>query len=283
MTVWWSGMVACGVALTLVNCDFSKSDSASDSGQVDRDMDGFSVPEDCDDEDPLINPAQDEVCDDGLDNDCDGATDCDDPDCTAACTTTETDCDDGLDNDEDGATDCDDPDCADDCDSAETDCDDGLDNDEDGATDCDDPDCDDAEACVCPDSPTPAIVGIDILWTTQSWSYSVELQGVATAVHVHVTGTAGAVSDWEEVHPLGNTARDDCEQWDLWETDLQIVSDTDSAVPGSSTAFQGSASSQSTMTWMVTLQGSSGEVGDCQVWGAQPEIYAEHACRQEDP
>ncbi|MHC4695182.1 MAG: hypothetical protein ACYTFA_00400 [Planctomycetota bacterium] len=52
------------------------------------------------------------TCDDGVDNDCDGFTDGDDPDCQ--CTPgepTEVTCDDGLDNDCDGLIDGDDPDC----------------------------------------------------------------------------------------------------------------------------------------------------------------------------
>ena len=91
-------------------------------------------------------------CDDGLDQDRDGLTDCDDPDCagTVACST-ETDCNDGEDNDGDGAVDCDDPDCAlvPPCDlpEAETDCTNGEDDDGDGAADCDDEDCDEDPAC----------------------------------------------------------------------------------------------------------------------------------------
>jgi hypothetical protein len=93
-------------------------------------------------------------CDDDVDDDGDGATDCADPDCAAdpACAPQpETDCDDDVDNDGDGATDCADPDCAADPACAppqpETDCDDDVDNDGDGATDCADPDCAADPAC----------------------------------------------------------------------------------------------------------------------------------------
>jgi hypothetical protein len=51
-----------------------------------------------------------EVCDDGIDNDGDGMTDCDDRDCRndVACTggTLPEVCDDNIDNDGDGKTDC---------------------------------------------------------------------------------------------------------------------------------------------------------------------------------
>jgi len=39
---------------------------------VDEDADGFDVTEDCDDLDATVNPDAAEVCDDGIDNDCDG-------------------------------------------------------------------------------------------------------------------------------------------------------------------------------------------------------------------
>lgn len=56
-----------------------------------------------------------EICDDGVDNDGDGLTDCDDPDCDSdpSCAPVEPEiCNDGIDNDGDGLTDCDDPDCS---------------------------------------------------------------------------------------------------------------------------------------------------------------------------
>ena len=92
------------------------------------------------------------ICDDGVDNDGDGLTDCDDPNCAGddACLTDEI-CDDGLDNDGDSYVDCDDFDCSDDpaCGGTGGDeiCDDGIDNDGDSYVDCDDWDCDDDAAC----------------------------------------------------------------------------------------------------------------------------------------
>jgi hypothetical protein len=48
---------------------------------IDEDLDGFSPPQDCDDANSAVSPAAPEVCDDGLDNDCDGATDAGDSSC----------------------------------------------------------------------------------------------------------------------------------------------------------------------------------------------------------
>ncbi len=58
-----------------------------------------------------------EICDDNLDNDCDGLTDADDPDCEQTCVPTtsrerrRTMCTDGIDNDCDGKTDCEERSC----------------------------------------------------------------------------------------------------------------------------------------------------------------------------
>ncbi len=88
-------------------------------------------------------------CGDGIDNDGDGAVDCDDPDCSDAVGCFEANCGDGLDDDGDGDIDCDDPDCFGDPTSCglELNCEDGADNDGDGAVDCDDSDCDDPWIC----------------------------------------------------------------------------------------------------------------------------------------
>jgi hypothetical protein len=125
---------------------------------------------------PLPDPeGQDPAtCGDGLDNDQDGQTDCDDagcPDgeatgCGGVPTSPEDNnqaCQDGLDNDEDGQTDCGDPGCAQNPDvdvcQAEAEagleqCQDSLDNDGDGRADCDDPGCaQDPEVLPC--RPTP--------------------------------------------------------------------------------------------------------------------------------
>ena len=82
---------------------------------TDNDCDGTT-----DEPDAICVPSEQEEtgCDDGLDSDCDTATDCDDPDCatarncTSRCAAEEVVCWGGADDDCDMQIDCDDPDCA---------------------------------------------------------------------------------------------------------------------------------------------------------------------------
>jgi len=52
-----------------------------EEGPADADEDGFPSDVDCDDSNTEVNPGAEEVCGDGLANDCNGKTDCDDPVC----------------------------------------------------------------------------------------------------------------------------------------------------------------------------------------------------------
>jgi hypothetical protein len=120
--------------------------------RYDNDGDGYADQaygyDDCNDSNKFINPGAVEVCKDGVDNDCDPATD-DLVDCADSAEI----CDDGVDNDGDGAWDCGDDDCKKDpyCDAPPLEiCDDGVDNDGDGAWDCGDDDCKKDPYCDAP-------------------------------------------------------------------------------------------------------------------------------------
>ncbi len=97
-----------------------------------------------------------EICNDGIDNDKDGLTDCNDSDCAydAACPPRPEICDDGIDNDRDGSTDCNDYDCRNDAACSGTApeplseiCDNYIDDDNNGLADCNDPACFTYSAC----------------------------------------------------------------------------------------------------------------------------------------
>lgn len=112
---------------------------------ADADSDGYEDQtcggDDCDDSDAAISPEAAEVCDDGVDNDCDAATDASDPDC-GGCPDLDAD---GFEDQACGGADCEDADATINPDADEI-CDDSLDNDCDGDADDDDPDC-----APCPD------------------------------------------------------------------------------------------------------------------------------------
>ena len=120
---------------------------------TDNDGDGFAVeggecgPVDCDDTDGQINPNGVEVCTDGIDNNCNGLVDAQDPaavDCPPACTDADGDTY-AVEGGECGPVDCDDANPGINPGTAEV-CEDGIDNNCNGETDegCD-PTCPDAD------------------------------------------------------------------------------------------------------------------------------------------
>jgi len=57
-------------------------DGTPGSEEIDMDEDGWMICEgDCDDTHPSVNPEAEEICDNGIDDDCDGLADGQDPDC----------------------------------------------------------------------------------------------------------------------------------------------------------------------------------------------------------
>ncbi len=155
--------------LSLVACHAGGKDSGP-TEPVDADGDGYSAEDDCDDSDPDVNPGASEVQGDGLDNDCDPATE-DEPDPVDT-----DDTHDEQDADQDGypaGDDCDDGDPAvnpgqeeqpydgldNDCDEATPD--DDLDGDGHTSTATGGGDCDDSDASVNPDASETWYDGVD--------------------------------------------------------------------------------------------------------------------------
>ena len=113
--------------------------------------------------------------------------------------TTETSCDDGVDNDGDGLTDCADSDCngVGDCESPETTCDDGIDNDSDGVTDCDDANCYGVGTCAMPEVVINEVrydnAGADDYEFVELYSQSGDID-LSTFTLVHYNGSDGTVT-----------------------------------------------------------------------------------------
>ncbi len=127
------------------DCD-GKKDCGDTDCKIDNDGDGHPVSpcgNDCNDADASVYPGAPEACQDGKDNDCDGAIDCNDSNCQ-------------IDADGDGwlippcGNDCDDSDATSNPGTAEV-CQDGKDNDCDGQTDCYDSECATNQPCMKPD------------------------------------------------------------------------------------------------------------------------------------
>jgi hypothetical protein len=159
-------------AVALCACNVSKqADDTAPDAPIDADGDGFDADEDCDDDDPLVNPGASEVAGDGVDNDCDEST----PDLVdTGETTPPQDVDgDGYIAQADGGDDCDDSDASvnpgqteipydgvdNDCD--ETTPDDDLDGDGHSSTAAGGTDCDDSDASVNPDATETWYDGVD--------------------------------------------------------------------------------------------------------------------------
>ncbi len=151
----WVRWVLCAATVLLVGCPESVTFPTDAGGDADvggdTSTDSSATDSSVDVEDTSVSTET--RCDDGIDDDGDGATDCDDVDCAGDpdCAVPVERCGNGADDDRDGLADCDDPDCAENprC-VPESDCDDGRDNDRDGVTDCDDADCARDSACATP-------------------------------------------------------------------------------------------------------------------------------------
>jgi hypothetical protein len=92
-----------------------------------------------------------EDCNNNVDDDTDGQTDCDDSECTnhPDCQGQPESCTNNIDDDLDGQTDCDDSDCFthSNCQTQQENCTNGIDDDDDGRTDCQDGECASHPAC----------------------------------------------------------------------------------------------------------------------------------------
>ena len=140
-------------------------------------------------------------CDDGLDDDRDGLTDCDDSDCATALACATEDCDNGLDDDGDGKTDCADSDCATwpACLPPEN-CGNGLDDDDDGKTDCADLDCTGSASCQGSDCVTNHHLGSLRRGDEATWAFDSTLGVDLGATSCAHPGDREVVADFILLH-----------------------------------------------------------------------------------
>ena len=104
------GMSACAFGTDCSDCGV-RVDADGDFHEDDPLGLGLALYSDCNDSDPTINSSAYDIPDDGIDQDCDGS-DASSSGSGSTTPTSETDCTDGMDEDQDGSTDCDDSDCA---------------------------------------------------------------------------------------------------------------------------------------------------------------------------
>ncbi len=103
------GMSACAFGTDCSDCGV-RVDADGDFHEDDPLGLGLALYSDCDDSDPTINSSATDIPGDGIDQDCDGS-DASTGGGGSSTPTTESDCSDGVDEDQDGLTDCDDLDC----------------------------------------------------------------------------------------------------------------------------------------------------------------------------
>ena len=160
-----------------------------------------------------------------IDNDADGAIDCDDDECDGGCPE---DCTDGRDNDGDGLIDCEDGECATE-DVCVEDCTDGIDNDGDGLTDCFDDECW-SEECH-PDGIEAYVVSGDSAKEVFTRRYSsIYGSGCATSTYTNYAsgdGEAKNISGKVRTKPAGATTWTTCD-WTV---------DTACGIPASNSEF----------------------------------------------
>lgn len=121
-------MVLCFGVLFMVLClgilPAAAAKNNDKGGGKDRDRDGYSRPQDCNEKDPTINPGAEEICGDGIDQDCNGAD--------LACPIDPNDVDDDADGYSENQGDCNDNSAVINPDATEI-CGDGIDQDCSGA------------------------------------------------------------------------------------------------------------------------------------------------------